>query len=73
MHPLSLLNQACTACPPFFPRAQTLSKAGYLYDASIPESWYPNSPTSPSESQLLWPYTMDYGIPQARHCRCRPP
>ncbi|PRW60034.1 hypothetical protein C2E21_1569 [Chlorella sorokiniana] len=43
---------------------QTLSKAGWLYDATIPESWYPNSPTSPAANEILWPYTMDAGIPQ---------
>ncbi|EFN56795.1 hypothetical protein CHLNCDRAFT_57507 [Chlorella variabilis] len=41
-----------------------LSKEGYLYDTSLVERYYPNSPTSPSVSQVLWPYTMDAGIPQ---------
>ncbi len=32
------------------------------YDSSISESF--PSTTSPSATNLLWPYTMDYGIPQ---------
>ncbi|KAL4434794.1 hypothetical protein ABPG77_005321 [Micractinium sp. CCAP 211/92] len=46
------------------PIRQTLSKDGYLYDATLVEWYYPNSPTSPSKDQVLWPYTMDAGIPQ---------
>lgn len=42
-----------------------LAKHGFLYDASIIEP-YP-SLTSPNSSARLWPYTMDYGIPQVRH------
>lgn len=51
--------------PPSSP-LQALSKNGYLYDATIIERWYTNSPTSPSEDRMLWPYTMDAGIPQVR-------
>lgn len=43
---------------------KALSEEGYLYDATLVERWYPNSPTSPAEDQILWPYTMDGGIPQ---------
>ncbi|KAL4423899.1 hypothetical protein ABPG75_001200 [Micractinium tetrahymenae] len=46
------------------PIRQTLSKDGYLYDATLVERYYPNSPTSPSKDMVLWPYTMDAGIPQ---------
>jgi hypothetical protein len=36
--------------------------AGFLYDSSIPEP-FPTA-TSPAEDDRLWPYTMDYGLPQ---------
>lgn len=39
-----------------------LSKAGFTWDSSISEQ-YP-SDTSPSSAELLFPYTMDYGVPQ---------
>ncbi|KAL6784453.1 hypothetical protein ACKKBF_B01850 [Auxenochlorella protothecoides x Auxenochlorella symbiontica] len=39
-----------------------LSNNGFRYDSSISESF--PSTTSPSATNLLWPYTMDYGIPQ---------
>ncbi len=35
---------------------------GFKWDSSISEQ-YPTT-TSPSASELLWPYTMDYGLPQ---------
>ncbi|RMZ52160.1 hypothetical protein APUTEX25_001550, partial [Auxenochlorella protothecoides] len=39
-----------------------LSNNGFRYDSSILESF--PSTTSPSATNLLWPYTMDHGIPQ---------
>ena len=45
--------------PPYF---QALSANNFLYDSSINEHW--PMPTSPSGSDRLWPYTMDYGIVQ---------
>lgn len=54
--------------PLIFPQA--LSEEGYLYDATLIERWYPNSPTSPAEDQMLWPYTMDGGIPQVLALSC---
>jgi len=48
---------------------QALQKGGFLYDSTINEHW-PNpkdledDPTSPDGAHRLWPYTMDYGIPQ---------
>ena len=39
-----------------------LAQNGFLYDSSIPEP-FPTA-TSPSGSERLWPYTMDYGLPQ---------
>lgn len=44
---------------------QALDKNGWLYDSTLIERWYTNSPTSPTVNELLWPYTMDAGIPQA--------
>lgn len=41
---------------------QILASSGFLYDSTIPEAV--PSATSPSAAQRLWPYTMDYGIPQ---------
>lgn len=41
---------------------QVLSKAGFLYDSSINEHW--PMPTSPTGKERVWPYSMDYGIPQ---------
>ena len=40
--------------------------AGILYDSAINEHWDLTTPmpTSPNGGQRLWPYTMDYGIPQ---------
>ena len=38
--------------------------------ATLLERWYNNSPTSPAADQLLWPYTMDTGIPQVRVDLC---
>eukprot|EP00887_Chlorella_sp_A99_P001198 scaffold14.g1198.t1 len=46
------------------PVRQALEKLGFLYDATINEYWAPYSPTSSSKEQVLWPYTMDNGIPQ---------
>ena len=46
---------------------QALSKTSWLYDSTLPEWWYPNSPTSPEADQLLLPYSMDSGIPQVWH------
>lgn len=46
------------------PIRKALAKNGYLYDSTIIERWYTNSPTSPSQDRVLWPYTMDAGIPQ---------
>lgn len=46
------------------PVRQALAQAGFLYDSSIPEVW-PGA-TSPNATARLWPYTMDYGIPQVR-------
>jgi hypothetical protein len=39
-----------------------VAAAGFLYDSSIPEP-FPTA-TSPSGNDRLWPYTMDYGLPQ---------
>ncbi|KAL4424144.1 hypothetical protein ABPG75_001445 [Micractinium tetrahymenae] len=39
-----------------------LAANGFVWDSSISEQ-YP-SVTSPSAAQRLWPYTMDYGLPQ---------
>ncbi|EFN50750.1 hypothetical protein CHLNCDRAFT_59447 [Chlorella variabilis] len=39
-----------------------LQKNGFQFDSSISEQF--PSDTSPSASELLWPYTMDYGLPQ---------
>lgn len=39
-----------------------LNANGFRYDASISET-FPTQ-TSPSRNEMLWPYTMDYGIPQ---------
>lgn len=39
-----------------------LGANGFRYDSSISES-YP-SKTSPDSANLLWPYSMDHGIPQ---------
>ncbi|KAI3424258.1 hypothetical protein D9Q98_009612 [Chlorella vulgaris] len=39
-----------------------LAGNGFKWDSSISEQ-YPST-TSPSASERLWPYTMDYGIPQ---------
>ncbi|KAL4444896.1 hypothetical protein ABPG77_003946 [Micractinium sp. CCAP 211/92] len=36
----------------------------FLYDSSIPDFWGENSEISPNSSDRLWPYSMDYGIPQ---------
>jgi LysM repeat protein len=44
------------------PVRAALSKAGFLYDSSIPEVW-PGA-TSPNATARLWPYSMEYGIPQ---------
>lgn len=38
--------------------------AGFLYDSSIPEP-FPTA-TSPDGNTRLWPYSMDYGLPQVR-------
>lgn len=40
-----------------------LSANGFRYDSSITE--LVGTTTSPAKDQLLWPYTMDYGIPQS--------
>lgn len=39
-----------------------LAANGFVWDSSISEQ-YP-SVTSPSAAERLWPYTMDYGLPQ---------
>ena len=39
-----------------------LESNGFRYDSSITEQ-YPST-TSPSAAERVWPYTMDYGIPQ---------
>ncbi|KAL4424145.1 hypothetical protein ABPG75_001446 [Micractinium tetrahymenae] len=39
-----------------------LQENGFTYDSSIPEP-FPTA-TSPDGSDRLWPYTMDYGLPQ---------
>lgn len=39
-----------------------LQQNGFVYDSSIPEQ-FPTA-TSPDGSHRLWPYTMDYGLPQ---------
>ncbi|PSC74660.1 carbohydrate esterase family 4 [Micractinium conductrix] len=39
-----------------------LQENGFTYDSSIPEP-FPTA-TSPDESNRLWPYTMDNGLPQ---------
>ncbi|KDD76182.1 hypothetical protein H632_c324p1, partial [Helicosporidium sp. ATCC 50920] len=39
-----------------------LNSNGFLYDSSISET-YPTA-SSPARNEMLWPYTMDYGIPQ---------
>lgn len=41
---------------------QILYHAGFLYDSSLIE-YFPSS-LSPSIGQRVWPYTMDFGIPQ---------
>jgi peptidoglycan/xylan/chitin deacetylase (PgdA/CDA1 family) len=50
---------------------QALVKGGYSYDSTINEHWpdlrLPNSEpntVSPNGANRVWPYTMDYGIPQ---------
>jgi hypothetical protein len=50
---------------------QALVKGGYKYDSTINEHWpdlrltNPEPDTvSPNGASRLWPYTMDYGIPQ---------
>ncbi len=48
------------------PVRQALAKAGFLYDSSIPEVW-PGA-SSPNATARLFPYTMDYGIPQVCSC-----
>lgn len=50
---------------------EALEKGGFLYDSTINEHWpdsrlpgsEPNS-FSPNGKSRLWPYTMDFGIPQ---------
>lgn len=50
---------------------KALEKGGFLYDSTINEHWpdirlpgsEPNT-VSPNGMSRLWPYTMDYGIPQ---------
>lgn len=50
---------------------EALQKGGFLYDSTINEHWpdsrlpgsEPNS-VSPNGKSRVWPYTMDYGIPQ---------
>jgi peptidoglycan/xylan/chitin deacetylase (PgdA/CDA1 family) len=41
---------------------EILQENGFSFDSSISEQ-YPTA-TSPSAGQRLWPYTMDYGLPQ---------
>ncbi|KAL4431616.1 hypothetical protein ABPG77_001458 [Micractinium sp. CCAP 211/92] len=46
------------------PIRDALSKNGWLYDSTLIELYANWSATSPSADQILWPYTMDAGIPQ---------
>lgn len=46
------------------PVREALYKLGFLYDATITEYYASYNPTSPSKSEILWPYTMNDGIPQ---------
>ncbi len=57
LHPLNHAALAATLAPCL----QTLSKDGYLYDATLVEWYYPNSPTSPSKDQVLWPCKRSTG------------
>lgn len=41
-----------------------LEQNGFLYDSSIDEYVGPDSPTTQSFGERLWPYTMDFGIAQ---------
>jgi peptidoglycan/xylan/chitin deacetylase (PgdA/CDA1 family) len=41
-----------------------LYELGFRYDSSITEQYNEQSKTSPGPGKRLWPYTMDYGIPQ---------
>lgn len=43
---------------------KSLHDLGFKYDCSITESSAGGSLTSPAGDTRLWPYTMDYGIPQ---------
>ena len=47
-----------------FCTVQTIYAGGFEYDATINE--HATSNLSPSLSQRVWPYTMDFGIPQVR-------
>jgi len=42
-----------------------LQQNGFTFDSSIPEV-YP-TPTSPAANQKLWPYSMNFGLPQSCH------
>ncbi|KAL4458965.1 hypothetical protein ABPG75_013830 [Micractinium tetrahymenae] len=46
------------------PIRDALAKNGWLYDSTLIELYADWSATSPSADQMLWPYTMDAGIPQ---------
>lgn len=55
----------CCAVPPptrYPSPTHLLPNPGFLYDSSIPEPF--PSATSPDGNTRLWPYTMDYGLPQ---------
>lgn len=43
---------------------EILQENDFWFDSSISEVYGPQSPTSPSAAERLWPYTMDYGMPQ---------
>ena len=65
----TLQLQALLACLPPHLSASPLPAcllplllAGFLFDSSISEQ-YPSA-TSPSAAERLYPYTMDYGLPQ---------
>ena len=57
----ALCSAASTALLPLT-TALLRCHAGFLFDSSIPEP-YPTA-TSPEANDRLWPYTMDYGLPQ---------
>ena len=60
-------SRALPPAPPPHAAPQALSKNGWLYDSTLIELYANWSATSPSADQMLWPYTMDSGIPQVGH------